>query len=61
VGDRSGAAEHWDRALEMLTDLGVEVAEDGHTSVASITQQRALLDDPQSAAADDQLEEGGRR
>jgi tetratricopeptide (TPR) repeat protein len=51
LGDRSGAAEHWDRALELLTELGVEVAEDGHTSVASITHQRALLHQPGPSAA----------
>jgi tetratricopeptide (TPR) repeat protein len=53
LGDRSGAAQHWDRALELLTDLGVEVTEDGHTSVASISRQRAQLDDPRPAAAGD--------
>ncbi|MGH3884334.1 MAG: hypothetical protein ACRDRC_13155, partial [Pseudonocardiaceae bacterium] len=54
VGDRSGAAEHWDRALELLAELGVDRVEDGHTSVASISHQRALLDGPRSGAAGDE-------
>ena len=51
LGDRSGAAEHWDHALELLADLGVDAVEDGDISVASIAQQRALLDDPRPGAA----------
>jgi hypothetical protein len=38
----SGAVEHWDRALELLAFLGLDVLEDG-TSVATISQRRALL------------------
>jgi tetratricopeptide (TPR) repeat protein len=54
LGDRPGAAEHWDRAIELLTDLGLDKAEDGETSVASISHQRALLDDPRPGAAGDE-------
>jgi hypothetical protein len=51
LGGRSGAAEHWDHALELLADLGLDRVEDGHTSVASISSQRALLDDTRPASA----------
>lgn len=50
TSDPSGAAEHWDRALELLASLGVDVLEDG-TSLASISQQRALLANSRPDAA----------
>jgi tetratricopeptide (TPR) repeat protein len=45
TSNRSSAAEHWDCALQLLGDLGLDVLEDG-TSVSSISQQRALLAGP---------------
>jgi tetratricopeptide (TPR) repeat protein len=54
LGDRSGAAEHWDHALKLLADLEVDTVEGGDISVASISRQRALLDDPRPGAAGDE-------
>ncbi len=53
LGDRSGAAEHWDHALELLADLGVDALEGGDISVAAISEQRARLDNPRPDAAGD--------
>ncbi|MFC7495982.1 MULTISPECIES: ATP-binding protein [unclassified Nocardioides] len=42
LGDRSGAAEHLDRALELMADVGADIIESGVTA-ASIAERRALL------------------